>query len=172
MPRDIATIAVAPIAGGNKFMAKLNLVTASYLKLLGWLAGFLVWFAEALESLFGAGVREGIIDSPHRRHDSFEEFDPTNTSSPTADGSATTECDRFTSTSPTSISSDFPGDPVETDSIDAYAGNPTPAFNASPNGSTDIKPFDPYDPQDPFSVFNGDPLNFDPAFHSDPFDTN
>ena len=150
-------------------MRRLNPITASYLSFVACLAGFLVWLAESLESAFGQGVRDGIINSSHRSHNSVEEFGSTNFSNPMANISESTESNGFVSTSSASLAIDSSN---ETDDMVTPCCDHVPLPEPVPNTSTDIKPFDPYDPQDPNSVFNGDPLNFDPGFHSDPFGNN
>ena len=150
-------------------MRRLNPITASYFSLVACLAGFLVWLAELLESLFGVGVRDRGINSDHHRNDSFEEFGSTNSSYPTANGFESSESDGFAS----AFSSSQAIDPTnEANDMAIPFCDHLPLTETAPSDSTDIKPFDPYNPQDPHSVFNGDPLNFDPGYHSDPFGNN
>ena len=167
MPRDIATTAVAPIIGGNNLMPNHNLITAVYLKLLEWFAGFLVWLADTLESLFGVRVHDGILNAASRRLDACEEFGSASSSFQIANASVTTESDRFTSKSPSTKALDSS---KETEDIAPPICDLSPGFGVMSYGTIEIKPFDPYDPEDPHSVYNGDPLNFDPVYHSDPFD--
>lgn len=150
-------------------MRRSNPITTIYLSFLTCLASFLVWFAEVLESLFGVGVRDGIIKSAHRRQDAFEEFDATNSSFPTVNAFEPTEDDVFplTSQSGRELNSS-----IDTDNISDLCSGHVPVADPVPNGSIDIKTFDPYDPHDPLSVFNGDPLNFDRAFHADSLGNN
>lgn len=164
---NTAITAAAPIIGSDNSMTNHNLITAGYLRLLEWFASFLVWFAESLESLFGPEVRNGIFSSPApRKQDALDEFDSANSSLPTVNVFESSESNGFSSVSRSSIAFNSPNE-VD-DRLTPCCGH-VPLSVPNPNTANDIKPFDPYDPQDPNSVFNGDPLNFDPAFHSDPF---
>ena len=152
-------------------MSRFNFITTSYLQILEWFASFLVWFAEALESLFGPGVRNGFLGASPQRSDAFKEFDQANSSPQTADVLENTDGDGLTSPSPrpegfgSSLQMSDMAFPCRTENI---GGHP----DSCPDGSFDPKGFNPYDPDEPLSIYNGDPLNFDPSSHPDPFDSN
>ena len=142
-------------------MSKSSPITISYLKLLEWFAGFLVLFAEALESLFGPGVRNGVLGSFLQWPDTLKGFDQANPFPQTA---AVFETDvGEDSTSPSSrpqglFSSPQMPDmacPCQTENIGGFP-------DSTPDGTTDPKGFNPYDPEEPLSIYNGDPLSFDP----------
>lgn len=149
-------------------MALADHIQRAYLNLLDWFARFLIWFSEALESLFGSRVRDGVINSAHHRQDSFEKFGSANFSFPTTNVCEPTEGDPFPRTSQSGRGLNSANEPD--DMVTPFCDH-VPLSEPDPGTATGIKPFDPYDPQDLHSVFNGDPLNFDPAYHPDHFDT-
>ena len=149
----------------------LNQITSAYLKLLEWLAAFLVWLAEARESLFGPGVRNAFLGASPQRSDVFKEFDQANSSPQTADVLENSESEDLTSHPPRPEG--FGSSPQMSDMVfpcrtENIGDHPV----SCPDGSSDPKAFNPYDPEEPLSIYNGDPLNFDPSFHPDPFDSN
>ena len=152
-------------------MKELNPITICYLKLLEGFAIFLVWFAEALESLFGPGVRNGVWGPSSHRSDVVKELDQTNPFPQTADVFETDVGEDSSSPSPRPqglFSSPQMPDmafPCQTENIGGFP-------DSTSDGTTDPKAFNPYDPEEPLSIYNGDPLSFDPNCHPNPFDTN
>lgn len=156
-------------------MPTINPITSAYLKLLEWFAGFLVLFAEALESLFGPGVRNGVWGPSSHRSDVVKELDQANPFTQTVNVFENVEDEGLTPFTPRQIA--FDSSPQMTKKAFSYQAENTDDFNSRfldycSDDSSAPKAFNPFDPDEPLSVYNGDPLNFDQSFHPDPFDSN